>query len=73
MARRLKSVVDVPVCVGLSASQADHARTVADAGANGVVIGSRLVAIIEDHLETPHNAIEQITQFLLKVRAALSP
>lgn len=73
MAGRLKSAVDVPVCVRFSASPPDHARTIADAGAEGVIIGSTPVAMIEGNLDAPHNAIEQITQFLLKVRAALSP
>jgi tryptophan synthase alpha chain len=69
---RLKSVTNVPVCVGFGVSTPEHAKAIADAGAEGVIIGSKLVAMIEDNLDAPRNAIEQITQFLTEVEAILS-
>jgi tryptophan synthase alpha chain len=69
---RLKSVTDVPICVGFGVSKPEHARAIADAGADGVIIGSKLVAMIEDNLDAPHHAVEQIAQFLTEVKAALS-
>ncbi len=45
----------------------------ADAVADGVIIGSRLVAMIEENLTQPQVAIREITQFLAEVSNALAP
>jgi len=37
-----------------------------------VIIGSRLVAMIENHLTQPQQAIDEITHFLGEVKAGLS-
>ena len=68
----LKSVTSVPICVGFGVSTPEHARTIADAGADGVIIGSKLVAMIEDSLDNPNKATTEITTFLGEVKAALS-
>lgn len=70
--RRLKGLTDVPICVGFGVSKSEHARTIADAGADGVIIGSRLVAMIESNLERPQQAIREITRFLTEVRDTLA-
>jgi tryptophan synthase alpha chain len=70
--RQLKSLTDVPVCVGFGVSKPEHARAIADAGADGVIIGSRLVAMIENNLNRPDAAIREIAGFLGEVKAALS-
>ena len=46
------SAWDVPKAVGFGISTGDHAATVAEAGANGVIVGSALIDIIEDGVET---------------------
>jgi tryptophan synthase len=45
---RVKEYATVPVAVGFGVATRDHFNTVADAGADGVVIGSRLVNIIKE-------------------------
>ncbi len=72
LVRQLKSLTDVPVCVGFGVSKPEHARTIADAGADGVIIGSRLVAMIENHLNDPAAAIKEVAGFLGEVKAALA-
>jgi tryptophan synthase alpha chain len=69
--RRIKGLTDVPVCVGFGVSSPEHARTIAQAGADGVIIGSRLVGMIESHLNDPRAAGAQMAQFLGQVKAAL--
>lgn len=69
---RLKSLTEVPICVGFGVSRPEHARTIADAGADGVIIGSRLVAMIENNLTQPQQAIREITHFLGEVKNSLS-
>jgi tryptophan synthase alpha chain len=72
LVRRLKGLTDVPICVGFGVSKPEHAQTIADAGADGVIIGSRLVSMIENNLGKPQQAIREITQFLGEVRTALA-
>jgi tryptophan synthase alpha chain len=72
LVQRLKGLTDVPICVGFGVSTPEHARAIADTGADGVIIGSRLVAMIEGHLAQPRQAIDEITHFLDGVRTALS-
>lgn len=45
---RVKEYATVPLAVGFGVATRDHFNTVFDAGADGVVIGSRLVNIIKD-------------------------
>ncbi len=69
---QLKRLTDVPICVGFGVSKPEHARAIADAGADGVIIGSRLVAMIEGNIQKPQQAIREITQFLGEIKDALS-
>lgn len=69
---RLKRLTKTPVCVGFGVSSAEHARQIADAGADGVIIGSRIVKIIEDNLGNTEKMCCQINEFLTHTRSRLS-
>ena len=43
---RVREHATVPIAVGFGVATRDHYNTVADAGADGVVVGSRLVSVI---------------------------
>jgi tryptophan synthase len=45
---RVREYATVPVAVGFGVATREHFNIVADAGADGVVIGSRLVSVIRD-------------------------
>ena len=47
--KRAKCVCGKPLCVGFGISREDHVRKLVENGANGVVVGSSLVNIIEKH------------------------
>ncbi|UCC98073.1 MAG: tryptophan synthase subunit alpha [Phycisphaerales bacterium] len=68
---RLKSLTDVPVCVGFGISGSEQAATVTRAGADGVIIGSRIVGLIESNLGDGEGMLAQISTFLAEVRAAI--
>jgi len=68
---KLKSLTSVPVCVGFGISKPEHAAAVARAGADGVIIGSRVVRLIESNLSDREGMLAQISAFLAEVRAAL--
>lgn len=48
----LRSVTDLPICVGFGISTADHVKAVA-AAADGIVIGSAFERTIEENLQHP--------------------
>ncbi len=68
---RLKEHTDKPICVGFGISTAEHAAEVAAAGADGVIIGSRIVRMIEDNLDNPSAMKTQIADFIQSVAKSL--
>ncbi len=72
LVRQLKRITSVPVCVGFGISRPEHALTVASAGADGVIIGSRIVGMIEEHQDDPRAMISAISAFIKEVKGVLS-
>ncbi len=68
---RLKALTDVPVCVGFGISRPEHAATIARAGADGVIIGSKVVGLIENNLPSRDGILTQVSAFLAEVRAVI--
>jgi tryptophan synthase alpha chain len=68
MLPRIRAHVSVPVGVGFGIRDAATARAVAQE-ADAVVIGSRLIQILE--VETRHNAPAAARGFMAEIRAAL--
>lgn len=71
LVKRLKSLTDTPICVGFGISTPEHAKQVAVAGADGVIIGSRIVKLIEDNLNNKEKAKSEIATFIKQVKSAL--
>ncbi len=69
---QLKSLTEVPVCVGFGISTPEHARAVADAGADGIIIGSKLVGMIEANLSDRGKMVAEVSAFLAEVKKTLS-
>ncbi|GAI99931.1 unnamed protein product, partial [marine sediment metagenome] len=70
---KLKKLTTVPVCVGFGISKAEHAAAVASAGADGVIIGSKIVELIEKNLSNKEKMLAEISTFLTDVKSAISP
>ncbi len=68
---RLKKLTDVPVCVGFGISKTEHAAAIAQAGADGVIIGSKIVELIEHNLGSREKMLTEISTFLTEVKSAL--
>jgi len=71
LVKRLKSITAVPVCVGFGIGKPEHAAAMASAGADGVIIGSRIVSCIEDNLGDAAGMRRAISGFLRDVRTAM--
>jgi tryptophan synthase alpha chain len=68
---KLKKLTNVPVCVGFGISKAEHAATVAKAGADGVIIGSKIVGLIENNLNNKDKILTEISAFLSEVKSVI--
>ncbi len=77
--QKIKGVSDKPVAVGFGISTPDQAAQVALWGADGVIVGSALVKVIEEHTGSPElvtNAVEfvkALKQGVLSVHAEEAP
>jgi tryptophan synthase alpha chain len=71
LVRRLKKATTVPVCVGFGISKPEHAAAVAAAGADGVIIGSKLVQLIENNLSNKEKTLAEISTFLSDIKNAV--
>ncbi len=67
--RRVRGVAEVPVCVGFGVSTPEHAREIARF-ADGVVVGSALVARIEA-ARSPRVALEAAARLVRELKAPL--
>ena len=68
---KLKKLTNVPVCVGFGISKAEHAATIAQQGADGVIIGSKIVGLIENNLNDKEKMLSDISAFLTEVKSAI--
>ena len=68
--KELKTLTKTPVCVGFGVSQPEHAATLAQAGADGVIVGSAVVSIIEKHLDNLPAARKELVDFIAKLKTA---
>ena len=67
----IRQITDVPVCVGFGISRPEHAIMVAETGAKGVIIGSKVVGLIEATLDNKTKMLSAISVFLGEVRQVL--
>lgn len=70
---KLKTLTSVPVCVGFGISKPEHAATIADAGTDGVIIGSKIVELIENNLGSREKILGEVSMFLSEVKSAILP
>ncbi len=68
---KLKKLTSVPVCVGFGISKPEHAATVGHSGADGVIIGSKIVRLIEENLGNKEKCLAEISRFLREVKSAI--
>ena len=57
---RAKAHTDVPVALGFGIATPEQARAAADAGADGVIVGSRLVRAAAEHADDPAPAVREL-------------
>lgn len=73
MVGAVREETDLPLAVGFGVSRPEHVGAVAAAGANGVVVGSALVRIVEERLGDEAGMHEALRTAIKSLRAALVP
>lgn len=66
----LRSRTSLPIAVGFGVSGPDQVRALAAAGADGVIAGSAIVAIVERHLEDREAICAALMNFVAALREA---
>jgi len=68
MIQTIQSVTDVPVCVGFGISTPEQAKTMVRSGANGVIVGSAIVKMIEASGE---QAEPQLREYVTRMKTSI--
>ncbi len=63
----------LPLAVGFGVSKPEHARLILDAGADGVIVGSAFVSLVQKNLGNIDKAISEIGDLARQFKAATIP
>ncbi|HOI59308.1 MULTISPECIES: tryptophan synthase subunit alpha [unclassified Methanoculleus] len=69
----VREKTNLPLAVGFGVSCPEHVRIVVEAGANGVIVGSALVRIIEEHSSDEAAMDEALATAIRSLRGGLVP
>jgi tryptophan synthase alpha chain len=65
---KAKAATEVPVAVGFGISAPEHARQAADAGADGVIVGTRLVRAVAEDPDSVGEVVGELAAALARPR-----
>ena len=71
--RRVREHTDLPLAIGFGISTAAHAKTCRDAGADGVIVGSAIVSIVEKNLRNPDAMEKELQDYVAEMKKAAGP
>lgn len=69
--RRVREVTDMPLALGFGIATGAHARDVVAAGADGVIVGSAIVEIVERHAGDAGALEEELSRYIAGIKAAV--
>ncbi|MDD5142246.1 tryptophan synthase subunit alpha [Methanoregula sp.] len=68
---RVRKHTDLPLALGFGISLPDHAKTCTEANADGVIVGSAIVSIIERNLGSPESMERELKEYVAQMKAAI--
>ncbi|MBU0532823.1 tryptophan synthase subunit alpha [Candidatus Micrarchaeota archaeon] len=69
--KRAKKVTTLPLVVGFGVSNANQAKEYMKAGAEGIIVGSKIVDIYSKYLENEEKALSEIAKFTKEIKGAI--
>jgi tryptophan synthase alpha chain len=67
---RVRRHTDLPLALGFGISAPEHAETFARAGADGVIVGSAIVSIVERNLGNPDSMERELRDYVARMKQA---
>ena len=69
--QRVRKNTEIPLALGFGISTPDHAKTCADAGADGIIVGSAIVDIVEKNLGQPDSMAQHLKTYVAQMKKSL--
>ena len=75
LVKRVRSFTDLPLALGFGISTHAHAQACTQGGADGIIVGSAIVNIVEKHLDDPSGLERELIEYvsMMKHAAAKMP
>ncbi|HEX3001589.1 MAG TPA: tryptophan synthase subunit alpha [Methanoregula sp.] len=70
--RRVKKHTDLPLALGFGISSPEHAKTCTAAGADGVIVGSAIVSIVEKNLDNHESMERDLKEYIVQMKEAIT-
>jgi len=71
--QRVRKHTAIPLALGFGIATPAHAKTCAEAGADGVIVGSAIVERVEKNLGAPEAMERELEEYVCRMKEALSP
>lgn len=68
--KRVRLYTKLPLCAGFGISKPEHVKAVLKAGADGAIVGSAIVKIIEKYQNNTEKMLKEIDKYLLSMKNA---
>ena len=68
----IRAKTEIPLCVGFGISKPEHVKEIARSRADGAIVGSAMIKMIEEHLEAGDEA-DAVESFVRRMKAATQP
>ncbi len=68
--KRVRKFTDRPLCVGFGISSPQHVKDVIKVGADGVIVGSAIVRIVERNLKDKKRMMDEMVDFIMRLKRA---
>jgi len=68
--KRVKKHTKLPLCVGFGISKPEHVQSICKAGADGAIVGSAIVKVIEKNQNNKKAMLSEIESYIKELKAA---
>ena len=71
--KRVRAATDLHVCVGFGISRPEHVRALSHSGADGAIVGSAIVDIIDRNIGARDKMIREVGRYVRRMKAETRP